>query len=71
MEFKNWILDRLFGVEHTVRQKKEEKWHFLFNNTGREQEFQLHWRLPVGVRDTCEEAVHLQPFEMKMWKEED
>lgn len=58
-----------FGVEHTVRWRQEKKWHFFFNNTERRLELQLQWRLPAGVRGD-EEMLSLQPFEMKIWKEE-
>ena len=60
-----------FGVEHTVRRSQNNRWHFLFNNTGAEQEFEMRWRLPAGMRNDYDETICLQPFEMKMWKEED
>lgn len=58
-----------FGVEHTVRRRQGDKWHFLFNNTQDTREFQIKWRFPAGVRDTCHDDVLLQPFEMKIWRE--
>ncbi len=60
-----------FGVEHTVRRKGKDRWHFLFNNTSSNQEFEMRWRLPAGMRNNYDEAICLLPFEMKMWKEED
>ena len=60
-----------FGVEHSIRRNGKNIWHFLFNNTQREQELKLNWRLPAGVRDNCADTVCLHPFEMKIWKEED
>ncbi len=60
-----------FGVEHTVRRSQNNRWHFLFNNTGAEQEFEMRWRLPAGMRNDYDEIICLHPFEMKMWKEED
>ena len=59
-----------FGVEHTLRRKGADSWHFLFNNTEKEQEFEPRWRRPAGTREVYEETVCLQPFEMKIWREE-
>lgn len=60
-----------FGVEHTVRRSQKDRWHFLFNNTAVEQEFEVRWRLPAGMRNHYDEMICLLPFEMKMWKEID
>lgn len=60
-----------FGVEHTVRGNGKDYWHFLFNNSSQEQEFEMQWRMSAGMRSRYDDTVYMQPFEMKIWKEED
>ena len=53
------------GVELTTRESANKKWHFLFNNTDKEQEFE-----PCVLGDGVEipkEKCKLEPFEMKIW----
>lgn len=52
------------GVEYTVRENDEEKFHFWFNNTNKEKHFAFRRINSYGMGEPVE--INLAPFEMKI-----